>query len=119
MSQSDIYRRIAAAMPSDEEVQALCRKYIERADKSSANRTAKMDAVRRALGQVMGTTETESQGVSAKEVAAWMNENGYATQLCDKGQWSPQGAGYYLRALVKEGTVTEIDGSPKTYVLAE
>lgn len=103
MSTLAMYLRIQSAVPEDEEVQAFCRKYIDKHNAEDAAKAEKLDNVRSALK----SATARGEAVSAKEIAESLNAahipNG------DKMLWTTQGAGYYLRLLVtlEEAEVVE------------
>ncbi len=106
MSQVDIYRRIMAAMPADEEVVALCRKHIERSDASSSRTAANLELV----GSYMKHRFfDESHATTAKNLAAVLSENGE--------DWSCRKASSYLTRLYKEQKVEKVvvKGSANEY----
>lgn len=107
MSQVDIYRRIMAAMPEDEEVTALCRKYIERSENSSNHTAANLDMVAKHMANKF---YDEEHAVTAKDLADSINSLG------DAG-WNTRKASYYLTRLAKEGKAERVvaKGSPNKY----
>lgn len=106
MSTLDMYLRIQSAMPDDEEVQAFCRKYIERHGVRDALREEKLRNVRDALRSAAARDETPS----AREVAQSLNSAGIPNG--DKMLWTTQGAGYYLRELVSLGEAQVVEEKP-------
>lgn len=99
MSQVDIYRRIAEVMSDDEEVVALCRKHIERAENSSNDTQANLDM---AYKYLTIHSYSERTAVSAKDFAASIN--GTYSDL----NWNTRKASYYLTRLVKEKKAEKI-----------
>lgn len=98
MSQVDIYRRIMAAMPEDEEVVELCRKHIERSE-SSSNRTAANLALVDAY--MKHRFFDESHTTTAKNLAAQITEG-------EGEDWSCRKASSYLTRLYKEHKVEKV-----------
>lgn len=109
MSQVDIYRRIMAAMPEDEEVITLCRKYIERSENSSNHTAANLDMVAKHMATKF---YDEEHAVTAKDLADSINSLGEATD-----DWNTRKASYYLTRLAKENKVEKVvaKGSPNKY----
>jgi len=105
MSSIDMYLRIQKAMPDDQEVQEMCGKVIQRHLDSILDKESKKRAVLDAL--------REFEQASAKQVANALNSDGV---MCGTKQvWSTQGAGWYLRLLVKEDAAMDLGGQPKVY----
>ena len=111
MSQVDIYRRIMAAMPEDEEVIALCRKHIERSENSSNHTAANLDMVAKHMATKF---YDEEHAVTAKDLADSINSLGEAP---DATHWNTRKASYYLTRLAKEDKVRKVvaKGSPNKY----
>ena len=98
MNQADVYRRIAAAMPHDEEVQALCRKHTQGPDATVARYALVLS-----LLEEMGET-------TAEEMAS-------AADGRDGRGWTPRGVVWYLSRLAKgDGHVVKVaDSRPTRY----
>lgn len=107
MSQVDIYRRIMNAMPEDEEVVALCRKYIDRAESSSNKTAANLSLVESYMRHLYFDEENLT---TAKNLAEQIT----ATEGED---WSCRKASTYLTRLYKEHKVEKVEkkGSPNQY----
>ena len=91
---TEMFARIAAAMPEDAEVQEWVAKELERAGKSSAH-------------------VSEDEAVSAKEFAHEVNA------LFPGQNWNTRTASYYLRLMVERKLAEVVPGeksSPKMYV---
>ena len=121
MSQVDIYRRIMAAMPEDEEVIALCRKHIERSENSSNHTAANLDMVAKHMATKF---YDEEHAVTAKDLADSINSLGDATLAGSArdatlagDDWNTREASYYLTRLAKENKVEKVvtKGSPNKY----
>lgn len=106
-TQVELYKRILDAMGDDAEVVELCRKYINRAEQSSAKTAAKMEEIK----SFMRTYTEEYAEKTAREIATSLNVRGSNTN------WNTRGAAYYLSILVKEGVVNWMDskGSARKY----
>lgn len=104
-----LYMRIMEAMYDDAEVVAMCQAEIDRA-KKSAEKTA--DRLATALSVIKFFTDPEKP-VCAKDFARKVN------QSCGEN-WNTRTASYYLRELVKQGVVEEVEveakSAPKHYV---
>lgn len=98
MSQVDIYRRIMAAMPADEEVVALCRKYIERSESSSNRTAANLKLVDTYMKHQFFD---ESHTTTAKNLAEQITEG-------EGEDWSCRKASTYLTRLYKEQKVEKV-----------
>ncbi len=98
MSQVDIYRRIMATMASDEEVVALCRKYIDRSESSSNRTAANLKLVDTYMKHQFFD---ESHTTTAKNLAAHINEG-------EGEDWSCRKASTYLTRLYKEQKVEKV-----------
>lgn len=109
MSQVDIYRRIMTAMPEDEEVVALCRKYIERSESSSNHTAANLDLVAK---HMVTKFYDEEHSITAKDLAESINSLEEV-----KDDWNTRKASYYLTRLAKEGKVEKVvvKGSTNKY----
>lgn len=112
MAQIDVYKRIAAAMPEDQEVQELCAKFFARAEVSDSRTRANLETVRRAVRSMVSRGTST---VTSKEMAKYLT-------AYTKSAWSTNKAGYYLRQLASmEGEevlrLPEEKGRPVTYRL--
>lgn len=109
MSQVDIYRRIMAAMPEDEEVVTLCRKHIERSENSSNHTAANLDMIAKHMATKF---YDEGHAVTAKDLADSIISLDDVTD-----DWNTRKASYYLTRLAKEGKVEKmiVKGSPNKY----
>lgn len=112
MAQIDVYRRIAAAMPEDAEVQELCAKFFARAEVSDSRTRANLEAVRRVVRSMVSRG---TSAVTSKEMAKALTAH-------TKCAWSTNKAGYYLRQLASmedEGVerLPDEKGRPVTYRL--
>lgn len=109
---TDMFKRIADAMPQDAEVQEYCAKMLANASKSSEKTAARLEIARTAIKNFA------DNAVTAKEFAQFINTN------CNLDQdWNTRTAGYYLHQLVLKGVVEEVayedkKTGPKMYVYA-
>lgn len=112
MSQVDIYRRIAEVMSDDEEVVALCRKHIERAENSSSGTQRNLDIT---CAQLAIHYYDEEHAISAKDFADHINEI-YKDEVGFK-DWNTRKASYYLTRLAKENIAEKVvvKGSSNLY----
>ena len=107
---TEMFARIAVAMPEDVEVQEWVAKELERAGKSSAKTAERLDMALHAIKR------HAVEPVCAKEFAREVN-----LQFGMEHNWNSRTAGYYLRQLVLKGVVEEVpyEGKktgPKMYV---
>ena len=106
---TEMFARIAAAMPEDVEVQEWVVKELERAGKSSAKTAERLDMAIEVLKRHI----SEDEAVSAKEFA-------YEVNALFPGQnWNTRTASYYLRLMVERKLAEVVSGeksSPKMYV---
>ena len=114
-TQADICKRILAAMGDDPEVAEFCKKFIERANRSSASTLRKLDCV---WYYLIRNCYSEETAMTARAMARFLNENTPANpHYEDLNNWTTQGAGYYLRKLVKDSgedfEVRELMGTDK------
>ena len=107
---TDMFARIADAMPEDVEVQEWVAKELERAGRSAAKTQERMDMALRVIkGHVV-------EPVSAKDFAHEVN-----LQFGAAHNWNTRTAAYYLRQLVLNGIAEEVpyEGKktgPKMYI---
>ena len=107
---TEMFARIAAAMPEDAEVQEWVAKELERAGKSSSKTAERLDMALRAIkGHAV-------EPVCAKEFAREVN-----LQFGMEHNWNTRTAGYYLRQLVLNGVAEEVPyedkkTGPKMYI---
>lgn len=109
---TEMFARIAAAMPEDAEVQEWVAKELERAGKSSAKTAERLDMAI----EVLKRHVSEDEAVSAKEFAHEVNLAFGANQ-----NWNTRTAAYYLRQLVLNGVAEEVPYEdkkvgPKMYI---
>ena len=107
---TEMFARIAAAMPEDAEVQEWVAKELERAGKSSAKTAERLDM---ALHVIKGHAV---EPVCAKDFAREVN-----LQFGMEHNWNTRTAGYYLRQLVLSGVAEEVPyedkkSGPKMYI---
>ena len=105
---TEMFARIAAAMPEDAEVQEWVAKELERAGKSSAKTTERLDMAI----EVLKRHTSENDAVSAKEFAHEVNA------LFPGQNWNTRTASYYLRLMVERKlaeVVSNEKSSPKMY----
>lgn len=112
MSQVDIYRRIAEVMSDDEEVVALCRKHIERAENASNDTQRNLEIAAKYLAVHY---YDEKNAVSAKDFATSLN-GAYRDEV-DFKDWNTRKASYYLTRLAKENMAEKVvvKGSSNLY----
>lgn len=106
---TEMFTRIAAAMPEDAEVQEWVAKELERAGRSSAKTAERLDMATEALKRHL----TEDEAVCAKEFAHEVNA------LFPGQNWNTRTASYYLRLMVERKLAEIVPGeksSPKMYV---
>lgn len=106
---TEMFARIAAAMPEDVEVQEWVAKELERAVKSSAKTAERLDMAI----EVLKRHVSEDEAVSAKEFAHEVNAH-FSGQ-----NWNTRTASYYLRLMVERKFAEVVPGeksSPKMYV---
>ena len=105
---TEMFARIAAAMPEDAEVQEWVAKELERAGKSSAKTAERLDMAI----EVLKRHTSENDAVYAKEFAHEVNAQ-------FPGQnWNTRTASYYLRLMVERKLAEVVSGeksSPKMY----
>lgn len=105
---TEMFARIAAAMPEDAEVQEWVAKELERAGKSSAKTAERLDMAIEALKRHVA----DGEAVSAKEFAHEVNA------LFPGQNWNIRTASYYLRLMVERKlaeVVSNEKSSPKMY----
>lgn len=105
---TEMFARIAAAMPEDAEVQEWVAKELERAGKSSAKTAERLDMAI----EVLKRHVADGKAVSAKEFAREVN-----AQFSDQN-WNTRTASYYLRLMVERKlaeVVSDEKSSPKMY----
>ena len=110
---TEMFARIAAAMPEDAEVQEWVAKELERAGKSSAKTAERLDMAI----EVLKRHVTDGEAVSAKEFAHEVNA------LFPGENWNTHTASYHLRQLVSKGEAEEVPNEykksgPKRYIYA-
>ena len=101
---TEMFARIAAAMPEDAEVQEWVAKELERAGKSSAKTAEAIEVLKRHVA--------DGEAVSAKEFAREVNA------LFPGQNWNTRTASYYLRLMVERKLAEVVSGeksSPKMY----
>lgn len=109
-ARTDMFKRIANAMPQDAEVQEYCAKMLENASKSSVKTKQRFELALTAIKNFA------VEPVCAKEFAHFVNSN------CNPDQnWNTRTASFYLRELVKNSyaeCVEREDGKsgPKQYI---
>lgn len=106
---TEMFARIAAAMPEDAEVQEWVAKELERAGKSSVKTAERLDMAI----EVLRRHVYEDEAVSAKEFAHEVNV------LFPGQNWNTRTASYYLRLMVERNLAEVVPGgksSPKMYV---
>lgn len=109
-ARTDMFKRIADAMPEDAEVQEYCTKMLASASKSSEKTTARLEIARTAIKNFVVNP------VTAKEFAQFVNTN------CNSGQnWNTRTASFYLRKLVEEKCAEYVEredgkSGPKQYI---
>ena len=106
---TEMFARIAAAMPEDAEVQEWVAKELERAEKSSAKTAERLDMAI----EVLKRHVAEDEAVSAKELAHEVNA------LFPGQNWNTRTASYYLRLMVERKLAEVVSGgksSPKMYM---
>ena len=106
---TEMFARIAAAMPEDAEVQEWVAKELERAGKSSAKTAERLDMAIKVLKSHVAVGEA----VSAKEFAHEVNA------MFPGQNWNTRTASYYLRLMVERKLAEVVSGeksSPKMYV---
>jgi len=110
---TEMFARIAAAMPDDAEVQEWCSRELDRAGKSAAKTQERYDMASCSIRQHDATNP-----VCAKEFADEIN------RVYDPdNKWSTHTASYYLRQLVSKGEAEEVPNEgkksgPKMYIYA-
>ena len=105
---TEMFARIAAAMPEDAEVQEWAAKELERAGRSSAKTAERLDMAVKVLKRHV----SENEAVSAKEFAREVNA------LFPGENWNTRTASYYLRLMVERKLAEVVPGeksSPKMY----
>ena len=105
---TEMFTRIAAAMPKDAEVQEWVAKELERAGKSSAKTAERLDMAI----EVLKRHVSENEAVSAKEFAHEVND------VFPGQNWNTRTASYYLRLMVERKLAKVMLGeksSPKMY----
>ena len=105
---TEMFARIAAAMPEDAEVQEWVAKELERAGKSSAKTAERLDMAI----EVLKRHVVDDEAVSAKEFAHEVNA------LFPGENWNTRTASYYLRLMVERKLAEVVSGkksSPKMY----
>lgn len=105
---TEMFARIAAAMPEDAEVQEWVAKELERAGKSSAKTAERLDMAI----EVLKRHVADGEAVSAKEFAHEVNA------LFHGQNWNTRTASYYLRLMVERKLAKVVSGeksSPKMY----
>lgn len=105
---TEMFTRIAAAMPEDAEVQEWVAKELERAGKSSAKTAKRLDMAIEVLKHHI----SEDEAVSAKEFAHEVNA------MFPGQNWNTRTASYYLRLMVERKLAEVVSGeksSPKMY----
>ena len=107
---TEMFARIAAAMPEDAEVQEWIAKELERAGRSAAKTQERLDM---ALQIIKGHAV---EAVCAKDFAHEVNLAFGASQ-----NWNTRTAAYYLRQLVLKGVAEEVPYEdkkigPKMYI---
>lgn len=105
---TEMFARIAAAMPEDAEVQEWVAKELERAGKSSAKTAERLDMAI----EVLKRHVYDGEAVSAKEFAHEVNA------LFPGENWNTRTASYYLRLMVERKLAEVVSGeksSPKMY----
>jgi len=105
---TEMFARIAAAMPEDAEVQEWVAKELERAGKSSAKTAERLDMAIKVLKRHV----YDGEAVSAKEFAHEVNA------LFPGQNWNTRTASYYLRLMVERKLAEVVSGeksSPKMY----
>lgn len=106
---TEMFARIAAAMPEDAEVQEWVAKELERAGKSSAKTAERLDMAIEVLKRHI----SEDDAVSAKEFAHEVNA------LFPDQNWNTRTASYYLRLMVERRLAEVVPGAksaPKMYM---
>ena len=106
---TEMFARIAAAMPEDAEVQEWVAKELERAGKSSAKTAERLDMAI----EVLKNHISENDAISAKEFAHEVNA------LFPGQNWNTRTASYYLRLMVERRlaeVVSSAKSAPKMYV---
>lgn len=109
-ARTDMFKRIADAMPQDAEVQEYCAKMLANASKSSEKTAARLEIARTAIKNFAVNP------VTAKEFAHFVNSN------CNPDQnWNTRTASFYLRELVKNGYAEHVEredgkSGPKQYI---
>ena len=109
-TRTDMFKRIADAMPQDAEVQEYCAKMLANASKSSEKTAARLEIARTAIKNFAVNP------VTAKEFAQFINTN------CNPGQsWNTRTASFYLRKLVEEKYAEHVEredgkSGPKQYI---
>ena len=109
---TEMFARIAAAMPEDAEVQEWVAKELERAGKSAAKTQERYDMASCTIRRYA------TNPVCAKEFADDIN-----ITYDPDDRWSTQTASYYLRQLVSKGEAEEVPNEdkksgPKRYIYA-
>lgn len=97
MARTDMFNRIAEALPEDAEVQEFCTKQLAGTKKSQEKADIIEAAVLEILGKLGPSTSTE--------VARFAAQNGYPLAPGQNG-WSSNSVGYYARKLVDGGKLT-------------
>lgn len=97
----DMYARIAAAMPDDEEVQAFCAKHIAASAASAAKKEGRISQIMAAIPQGTFTTADILPALGERE---------------DGTCWTGRGLSWYLSELVRRGELERV--KPGTYKLA-
>ena len=107
---TEMFARIAAAMPEDAEVQEWVTKELERANRSAAKTAERFDMAI----EVLKRHVVEDEAISAKEFAHEVN------RLFPGQNWNTRTASYYLRMLVERHIAdmvhTEQKSAPKMYI---
>ena len=105
---TEMFARIAAAMPEDAEVQEWVAKELERAGKSAAKTAERLDMAIEVLKRHI----SEDEAICAKEFAHEVNA------LFPGQNWNTRTASYYLRLMVERRlaeVVSSEKSSPKMY----
>ena len=101
---TEMFARIAAAMPEDAEVQEWVAKEFERANKSAAKTTERLDMAI----EVLKRHVVEDEAICAKEFAHEVN------RLFPGQNWNTRTASYYLRLMVMRELAEIVDTDPKS-----
>lgn len=109
-TRTDMFKRIAMAMPQDAEVQEYCHKMLASASKSSEKTAVRLEIARTAIKNFVVNP------VTAKEFAQFINTN------CNPDRsWNTRTASFYLRKLVEEQCAEYVEredgkSGPKQYI---